>query len=105
MYALSAVTTPVAISPAATAAIAALSQLPCWSDQAHACVDTAGPSTLANCPAIRAAYVNPSAADRAALDAAVEAVPFCPAPSSQWMYWVGAAALGFAFGIVVARAV
>jgi hypothetical protein len=47
--------------------------------------------------------VSPSAADKAALDAAVEAVPFCPAPSAlgDWRIWVGAGALGFAAGLVV----
>jgi hypothetical protein len=103
MYSLAATSAP-ALSPATVAAIAALTKLPCWSDQAHACVDTTGASTLPNCAAIRAGYASGSAADKAAMDAAVDAMPFCPAPGGDWMMLVGVGALGLALGLVIGTA-
>ena len=110
MYALSAVATatPVDVQHRnVQLAIAALAKQPCWSQELHNCVDTTQPSTLVDCDVIRAAYVSPTAADKSALDAAVEAVPFCPAPvtaPTPWLLWIGIGAAGFALGVVLGRA-
>lgn len=101
MYALAATApiAPTAPSAAAQAALAALRAQPCWSQELHNCVETDQPSSLPVCATIRAGYQNP--ADKPALDAAVDAVPFCPAPSTNWMLIAGAAAIGLGAGLLL----
>ena len=97
MYALAAVTP----SPTAAAAVAALRQHPCWSRDLERCVTTKEPSTVTGCATIRAGYV--AAADSAVVDAAVEAMPFCPEPRDPaWL--VVAAAGGFLAGTLFVAA-
>jgi len=98
MYALAAAATP---SPTALTAIAALREHPCWSHELQRCVETGKPSTVSGCATIRAGYK--TEADAAAVDAAVEAMPFCSEPlEPAWL--VVAAAGGFLAGALFVAA-
>jgi hypothetical protein len=81
-----------------TAAVVAVRQHPCWSQALQDCVYGKASSAVPDCALIRAGY----AADAKTVDAAVEALPFCPEPErAPWMIWGAAAAFGFVVGAFV----
>lgn len=82
-------------APILTAGIAAVRAQPCYSQEFEDCINTAQPSGLRDCETIRAAYK----VDAKAMDAALQSVHYCPAPSTARIITIGA--IGVAAGLLL----